>query len=147
MCVNIYMCVYIYVYKYVYIHIYINIHIYIYTYICIYIHKYTYIHVSILSINLLPSTRNCLFFLSVSIRPRASMYSQLYTYMCMCRCLKTTRSIRRCLLSITRDERFILYIPPKKLLGSGFSTPYTPFCLICTISSELKCSSHLYLFE
>ena len=27
--------------------------------------------------------------------------------------------------------------PPKKLLESRFSTPYTPFCLICTISSEL----------
>jgi len=144
-----------YIYLYMIIYTYMDIYVYgciciqtnIYIYQCIYIHKYTYIHVSILSINLLPSTCNCLFFLSVSIRPRASMYSQLYTYMCMCRCLKTTRSIRRCLLSITRDERFILYIPPKKLLGSGFSTPYTPFCLICTISSELKCSSHLYLFE
>jgi len=30
--------------------------------------------------------------------------------------------------------------PPKKLLGSGFSTPYAPFCLICTISSELTCT-------
>jgi len=36
-------------------------------------------------------------------------------------------------------------MPPKKLLGSGVSgtpwtpTPCTPFCLICTISSELKC--------
>jgi len=37
--------------------------------------------------------------------------------------------------------------PPKKLLGSGFSTPYIPFCLICTISSELTCISHLYPFE
>ena len=27
--------------------------------------------------------------------------------------------------------------PPKKLLGSGFSTPCTVFCLICTINSEL----------
>jgi len=36
-------------------------------------------------------------------------------------------------------------IPPKKLLGSEFSTPYTPFCLICTISSELKYLSHLSL--
>jgi len=30
---------------------------------------------------------------------------------------------------------------PKKLLGSGFSTPYTPFCFVCTISSKLKCIS------
>ena len=37
--------------------------------------------------------------------------------------------------------------PPKKLLGSGFGYPYTPFCLICTISSELKCISYVYLFE
>jgi len=29
-------------------------------------------------------------------------------------------------------------VPPQKLFGSGFSTPYTPFCLMCTISSELK---------
>jgi len=36
---------------------------------------------------------------------------------------------------------------PKKLLGSGFSTPYTPFCLICTISSELTCISHVHPFE
>jgi len=28
--------------------------------------------------------------------------------------------------------------PPKKFLGSRVSTPYTPFCFICTISSELK---------
>ena len=27
--------------------------------------------------------------------------------------------------------------PPKRLLGSGFSTPCTAFCLICTINSEL----------
>jgi len=35
---------------------------------------------------------------------------------------------------------------PKILLKSRFSTPYTFFCLICTISSELKCilsSTHL----
>ena len=37
--------------------------------------------------------------------------------------------------------------PPTKLLGSGFSTPYTPFCLICTISSELTCISHFHSFE
>jgi len=36
--------------------------------------------------------------------------------------------------------------PPKKLLGSGFLTPYTPLCLICTISYELTCISHLYPF-
>ena len=30
--------------------------------------------------------------------------------------------------------------PPKKLLGSGVSTPYTLFCLICTINSELMYS-------
>jgi len=29
--------------------------------------------------------------------------------------------------------------PPKKLLGSGVSILCTPFCLICTISSELTC--------
>jgi len=29
---------------------------------------------------------------------------------------------------------------PKKLLGSGFSTPYTPFCLICTIQVGLGIS-------
>ena len=29
---------------------------------------------------------------------------------------------------------------PKTLLGSGFSTPYTLFCLVSTISSELKCA-------
>ena len=40
-----------------------------------------------------------------------------------------------------------LLLPTKKLLGSGFSTPYTTFCLICTISSELKCISHLFLSE
>ena len=37
-------------------------------------------------------------------------------------------------------------VPPKKLLGSGGSTPYTPFCLICTISSELPCIFDLYPF-
>ena len=37
--------------------------------------------------------------------------------------------------------------PPNKLLGSRFSTPYTPFVWICTISSELTCISHLYPFE
>jgi len=26
------------------------------------------------------------------------------------------------------------YTPPKTFLGGGFSTPYTPFCLICTIN-------------
>ena len=36
--------------------------------------------------------------------------------------------------------------PPKNLLGSGFSTPYTPFCLICTMSSELTCISHVHPF-
>jgi len=30
-----------------------------------------------------------------------------------------------------------MYVPPKKLLGGGISTPYTLFCLICTINSEL----------
>ena len=30
---------------------------------------------------------------------------------------------------------------------SGVSTPYTPFCLICTISSELKCVFHVFPFE
>jgi len=39
------------------------------------------------------------------------------------------------------------HTPPKKLLGSGVSTPYTPFCLICTIISELKRISFLYQFE
>jgi len=34
--------------------------------------------------------------------------------------------------------------PLKKLLGSGVSTPYTPFCLICTTSSTLTCISHLH---
>ena len=34
-------------------------------------------------------------------------------------------------------------LPPNKLRGSGFSTPYTHWCLICTISSELKCISDL----
>jgi len=29
-------------------------------------------------------------------------------------------------------------IPPKKILGCGFSTPYTLFGLICTINSELN---------
>jgi len=29
-------------------------------------------------------------------------------------------------------------IPPKKLLGSGVLPPYTLFCSICTINSELK---------
>jgi len=31
------------------------------------------------------------------------------------------------------------FLLPKKLLGSGFSTPCTPFGLICTSSSELTC--------
>jgi len=35
-------------------------------------------------------------------------------------------------------------IPPKKLLGGGFSTPYTRFCLICTINSEL---THFPIYE
>ena len=30
------------------------------------------------------------------------------------------------------------YMPPKKLVGCGFLTPYTLFCLICTIRCELK---------
>ena len=34
-----------------------------------------------------------------------------------------------------------------KLLWSGVSTPYTLSRVICTISSELKCNSVLYLFE
>ena len=38
-------------------------------------------------------------------------------------------------------------MPPKKLLGSGFSTPYTHFFLMCIISSELTCVSHFYPFE
>jgi len=33
--------------------------------------------------------------------------------------------------------------PDKKLLGCGFSTPYTLFCLICTNSSELN---HFLIF-
>jgi len=32
--------------------------------------------------------------------------------------------------------------PPKKLLGSRFSTRYTPFCLMCTISSKPTCISY-----
>jgi len=58
-----------------------------------------------------------------------------------------TESIQ--LLSMKRSyvESTQLLLPPKKLLGSGFSTLYAPFCLICTISSELKCISHLFLFE
>ena len=53
------------------------------------------------------------------------------------------------LLSLKRAyvESTQLLLPTKKLLGSGFSTPYTTFCLICTISSELKCISHLFLSE
>ena len=44
-----------------------------------------------------------------------------------------------------------VYIPPKKILGADFSTPpehtfcpNTPFCLICTIKSELTYFSDLY---
>jgi len=37
--------------------------------------------------------------------------------------------------------------PTEKLLGSGFSTPCLPFCLVCTNSSKLKFISHLYLFR
>jgi len=47
----------------------------------------------------------------------------------------------------TSDPHRRRMIPPTKLLGSGISTPYTPFCLICDISSELKCISHVYPFE
>jgi len=36
--------------------------------------------------------------------------------------------------------------PPKKCLVSGFWTPYTPFCLTCTISSDLTCICHLHPF-
>jgi len=60
----------------------------------------------------------------------------------------------RCVLDVNYSDVFLTWLiqmyswrdPPKKLLGSGFSTPYTPraFCLICTISSELKGISHLY---
>jgi len=35
-------------------------------------------------------------------------------------------------------------MPPKKHLRSGFMTPYTPFCFVWTISSELKWISQLY---
>jgi len=28
-------------------------------------------------------------------------------------------------------------MPPKKLVGGGISTPYTPFCSMCTVNSEL----------
>jgi len=41
----------------------------------------------------------------------------------------------------------IVYLPPKKLLGRGLSTPYTPFRWICTISPDLKCISHLHPLE
>jgi len=33
-----------------------------------------------------------------------------------------------------RNQRLVR---PRKLLGGGISTPYTPFCLICTIKPEL----------
>ena len=38
----------------------------------------------------------------------------------------------------TKQTQLGLSRPPKKLLGSGFSTPYILFCLICTSNSELK---------
>jgi len=43
--------------------------------------------------------------------------------------------------------RVYTYIPARKLCAIGFSTPFTPFRLICTTSSELRCTSHLYQFE
>jgi len=35
-------------------------------------------------------------------------------------------------------------MPPKKLLGGGFSTPYPVFSLICTIHSEITIFPDLY---
>ena len=38
---------------------------------------------------------------------------------------------------------FQTWLPPKKLLGSGVSTSYTPFCLICIISFKLWTNVHV----
>ena len=49
--------------------------------------------------------------------------------------------------SFGTEKTLLTCILPKNLLGSGFSTPYTPFCWVCTVSSELKCIFYLYTFE
>jgi len=49
--------------------------------------------------------------------------------------------------SRSRPFSLIACEAPKKLFGSRFWTPSTPFCLICTISSELKRIFDLYPFE
>jgi len=43
----------------------------------------------------------------------------------------------------SRDNMY-KYTMPKKLLGFGGSTPYTPVCLICNTNSELKFIFDLY---
>jgi len=48
--------------------------------------------------------------------------------------LETYKSIFQCNLTLNK----FAHVPPKKLLGRGFSTRYTFFCSICTIISELK---------
>ena len=54
---------------------------------------------------------------------------------------------QRALLTIDSQHPTNKAYPPKKVLGSRFSTPYSPFVWICIISSELTCISHLYPFE
>ena len=82
------------------------------SYIYMYIYVYTHIHIFIYI---------CIY------------YSPLIRYLALCEREFVNKFELSHELSLTGRGS-----SPKKLLGSGVSTPHTLFCLICTIHSELK---------
>jgi len=70
-----------------------------------------------------------------------SVLVQVYVAVCcsVLQCVAVCCSVLQCVAVCCSGMRREHLIPPKNLLVSGVSTPYTPFVLICTISSELTC--------
>jgi len=117
-------CIYTYIYIYIYTHIYIYVYIYMYMHIrasgivrcVIYINIYMYIYIYIY------------------------IYTYVYVYMYIYIYIHSHTSY----VCIIRTRGIITRIPPKKLLGCGFSTLVPVMCFICTMNSELTSIPDLY---
>ena len=84
-------------------------------------------------------------FMSIALRQRYTGWTSPYIsetnsadYLRMSDTCSTSFPTGRPSVCLSRNVSDMCSRPPKKLLGSGFSTPFTFFCMICTINSELK---------
>jgi len=76
----------------------------------------------------------CVRFICNHITVRVFVYVRIHTYI-----VNIYSYIFVCVYIYIHIQFSSVQVPPsKKLHGSGISTPYTLFCLTCTINSELK---------